>query len=209
MINAQEKEVELICCSECNWNCDYCCVDTHSLPDISNKLILRKLKLIKEKYQGYNITLSGGEVGTMSKEDILLITDYLDELKCSISLNTNGLFLKKYPELAHKFDYVLYHCSEDLITKPDYNAVFRFNANVEYMIVVSDNNINNLDKFLTDNACTTFHLVAATQPQGGLEVTLSNKNRYKIMKKQYRNISQESLKRLIIKEKEFDSIIYI
>ena len=204
MINAQEQEIELILTYECNWKCDYCCVDTHNAPSISKDQIIEKLNKV---IPGYNVTLSGGEVGTMAKEDILFILDFLDDIKCPISLNTNGLFLKKYKDLINRFEYILYHCSEDLVTKPKFCDTD--GVNIDYMLVVSDNNIEHLDSFLTRYNNVEFHVVAATQPLGGLEVTLSNENRYKIMKKRYKNISKESLKRLIIKEKAFDSIIYI
>ena len=77
------------------------------------------------------------------------------------------------------------------------------------MLVVTDNSINNLTDYLNKYNDTEFHVVAATTPIGGLDVTLSNTNRYFIMKQQYSNMTKESLKRLIIKEKDFDGIEYI
>ena len=206
MINAQEKEIELILTYKCNWNCDYCCVDTHNRNSLSLDDIVEKLEKV---IPGYNVTLSGGEPGTLPYNIIAMVIDKLEQKECKISLNTNGRFLKKYPELAHHFEYVLYHCSEDLIQQPDYFAVSDFKTKVEYMLVVSDTNYKNLDKFMNNNSGTTFHVVAATKADGGLGNELSSKNRYAIMAKKYANISPESLQRLIVKEKDFSGIIYI
>lgn len=209
MIYEQEKEIELITNYSCNWNCDFCAVDTHNHKEITFEVLEEKLNIIDRNFKGWNVTISGGEPGMMSRDRIQYIIDRLKESNCSISLNTNGLFLKKYPDLAKYFDYVLYHCSENLDTDPDYESASKFQAKIDFMIVVSDNNIHNLDKFMKRNMDTTFHIVAATKADGGLPVTLSNKNRYSILGKKYPNISKESLKRLIVKEKDFGSIIYI
>jgi len=205
MINAQENEIELILTYECNWNCEYCCVDTHAQNNITPEQIIEKLNKVTP---GWNVTLSGGEIGLMKKEDILFVLDFLDDIGCPISLNTNGLFLTKYKDLLHRFEYILYHCSEDLVTKPKFITPPE-HTKLDYMLVITDNNIQHLDSFLTRYNNIEFHVVAATQPEGGLDVTLSNENRYKIMKKRYKNISKESLSRLIIKEKNWNSIIYL
>ena len=54
------------------------------------------------------------------------------------------------------------------------------------------------------------NVVAATKADGGLDNILSYKNRVKLITsiKKYKNITKESIKRLI-KEKNFGSIIYI
>lgn len=210
-LQAKEKEIELILTYKCNWDCDYCCVDTHNRNPLSLQQVKEKLSKV---IPGYNVTLSGGEIGTMDKEDILYVLEYLKGINCPTSLNTNGLFLQRYPELAHYFEYVLYHCSEDLVKDPDYDSVVNFLLNnfdcdLEFMLVVTDNNLNNLDGFLKRNLDHDFHVVAATLADGGLDVTLSNKNRYAIMAKRYTNVTPDSIKRLIVKEKSFDSIIYI
>ncbi len=205
MIEAQEKEIELVVTYDCNWHCDYCCVDTHNKPEITLEDLQAKLEKVTP---GYNVTLSGGEVGMLSYNKLAMIIDKLQQKNCPISLNTNGLFLDKYPELIKHFEYILYHCSEDLIKSPKEYSI-PFGAKLEYMLVVTDNNIHRLEMFLHQHKATTFHVVAATQPEDGLDVTLSNENRYAIMAKRYNNISKESLNRLIVKEKEFDSIIYI
>jgi len=211
MIEAQENEIELVVTYYCNWKCDYCCVDTHSKPFISPEDIDKKLEKV---IPGYNVTLSGGEVGLLPVEQIEHIIEELEKKTCRISLNTNGYFLRKHAHLAKYFEYILYHCSEDLIKDPDYKSVEEFKRNnpevvVDLMLVVTDNNIHRLAEWLDRNKDNVFHVVAATQPEDGMDVTLSNKNRYWIMKQQFPNISQESMKRLIIKEKDFDRIIYI
>jgi len=209
MLFEEENEIELILTYKCNWHCDYCSVDTHNQTALNLNDITNKLKLVTPNY---NVTLSGGEIGLLDYNTIMLVINTLQEKNCKISLNTNGVFLLKYPELAKYFSYVIYHCTEDLESDPEFSAVNVFKNSgviVEYMIVVTDNNIHNLDKYLNKHISTNFHIVAASKPIGGLNVILSNKNKYSIISKQYKNITKESIKRLIIKEKNFDSIKYI
>ena len=33
VMKAQEKEIEIVVTYKCNWNCSYCCVDTHNQPE--------------------------------------------------------------------------------------------------------------------------------------------------------------------------------
>jgi len=206
MIEAQEKEIELIVTYECNWNCPFCAVDTHNKNKLDMSKVKDKLEYIKNNYKNYNITLSGGELGMMEERNLIYILDYLKPISKSISLNTNGLLLDRYPDIASKFDYILYHCSEDLT-----NTVEEFNhPNIDYMIVVDDINFKNFEYFMNQNSHLPINVVAATKADGGLDSTLSSINRIKLLTsfKKFKNITKKSLKRLM-KEKDFGSIIYI
>jgi organic radical activating enzyme len=211
MIN--EKEIELIVTYKCNWDCDFCAVDTHKRKPLSFQEIKEKLKLIKYNYSNWNITISGGEPGLLKENEIKYILDFLKPISNSISLNTNGLFLEKYLKFAGYFDTVLYHCSEKLNTEPNYHIVNEWQkrgVEVNYMIVIDDKNFKNFDYFMSFNEHIPINVVAATKADGGLDSILSNKNRWKLLTsvKKYKNITKESLKRLI-KEKDFGNIIYI
>jgi len=201
-----EREIELIVTYKCNWNCSFCAVDTHNRPRLSFEEVKEKLLYIRNNYPSYNITLSGGELGTMKREELEFIIDYLKPISNSLSLNTNGLFLEKYPDLASRLDYILYHCSENLD-----NEIETFkHKNIDYMIVVDDINFKNFDNFMKSNKDIIFDVVAATKADGGLDSILSYKNRVKLLTsfKKFKNISKKSLKRLI-KEKDYGQIIYI
>jgi organic radical activating enzyme len=176
-------------------------------------MIKEKLKIIRYNYTNSNITLTGGEPGLLKEEELQYILDFLKPISNSISLNTNGLFLEKYIKFAEYFDYILYHCSEKLNTKPNYYIVNEWKkkgVNVDYLVVVDDINFKNFDYFMSFNQHIPLNVVAATKPEGGLDSILSNKNRWKLLTsfKKYKNITKSSLKRLI-KEKNFDNIIYI
>jgi molybdenum cofactor biosynthesis enzyme MoaA len=212
-LSETSNEIELIVTYKCNWHCDFCCIDTHSKKPLSFEEIKEKLKLIRYNYNNYNITISGGEPGLLPEETIKYILEDLKEYSKSISLNTNGVFLEKYLKFAKYFDYVLYHCSEDLTKNPNYEIVEEWKkagVKVDYMIVIDDKNFKNFDRFMKQNQHIPINVVAATKADGGLDSVLSNRNRWKLLTsvKKYKNITKESLKRLI-KEKDFGNIIYI
>jgi len=200
------NEIELIVTYKCNWDCTFCAVDTHNRPRLSFEEVKEKLIYIRNNYPDYNITLSGGELGTMKREELEFIIDYLKPISNSLSLNTNGLFLERYPDLTNRLDYILYHCSENL---DDIVKTYEY-KNLDYMIVVDDINFKNFESFMENNKDIVFDVVAATAADGGLDSTLSYKNRVKLLTsfKKFKNISKKSLKRLI-KEKDFGQIIYI
>ena len=205
VMKAQEKEIEIVVTYKCNWNCSYCCVDTHNQPEpTTNEVDNKFLKITKDS----NITLSGGEVGLLSKDRIVSILNKLKEIGvASISLNTNGLFLKKYPELIEEFQTILYHSSPEL---DEDDEILRFpdNKNIEYLLIVTDDILPKLDKFLSKNSDLIFNVVGASNPIGINKPILSKENRRFLMKKFSNRITKESALRLII-EKKFDEIIYL
>lgn len=195
-------EVELIVTWVCNWHCRYCAVDTHNRPKLDITTVMKKIECIAP---GSLVTLSGGEVGAMSRKDIQSIIDALLEKSCTLHLNTNGLFLKRYSDLAHYFDAILYHCSEDLDPVP----IHQFDIpHVEYMIIVTDQNIHKLGHFLEQNPSIKFHIVASTMPSGVHGDTLSQRNRYMVITR-YHNRMTDLSKMRMFKEKDFDAITYL
>lgn len=202
-VQAKEKEIELVVTWVCNWHCDYCCVDTHNRPKLTMDDVKNKLDKI---IPGYNVTLSGGEVGSMKRDDIEFILSEIEKKSCRPSINTNGLFIKRYRDLLPRFDTVLYHCSEDM--NLDDEVIIDPELNLEYLLIVTDKNFNNLGPFLDKYKDITFHLVAATMPEGILGTTLSNKNKHAMLAKYHHRMTEQS-KRRVFKEKDFDAIIYI
>lgn len=202
-VQAKEKEIELVVTWTCNWHCEYCCVDTHNRPKMSMEDVVIKLEKV---IPGYNVTLSGGEVGSMKREDIEFILDELEKKNCRPSINTNGLFIKRYRDLLPRFDTILYHCSENLDI--DDEIIIDKDLNLEYLLIVTDNNYHKLDDFLKKYPNINFSLVGATNPEGIHNVTLSKRLRNKMLTNYSNRMTVESKKR-IIKEKDFDSIIYL
>ena len=105
------KSVELILTFKCDWDCDYCLVDTHNQPNKPFEDVVAEAEAI-EPYT--EVTLSGGETGSLTKAKLKKIIKILKDKHCVIDLLTNGLFIKKHPELLDNFEEVLYHCVEYL-----------------------------------------------------------------------------------------------
>jgi len=202
-IQAKENEIELVVTWVCNWYCEYCCVDTHNRPKLTMEAVKAKLEKV---ISGYNVTLSGGEVGSMKRADIEFILAELEAKGCSVSINTNGLFIKRYRDLLPRFDEILYHCSEnmniadEIIIDPD--------LKLNYLLVVTDNNFNNLEAFLEKYNNIKFNLVPATNPTGISGPILSLINKNKMIKLYHHRMTTDSILRNF-KEKDFDSIIYL
>lgn len=202
-VQAKEKEIELVVTWTCQWHCDYCCVDTHNRPTLTMEEVKAKLDKV---IPGYNVTLSGGEVGTMKRADIEFILNELEKKGCRPSINTNGLFIKRYRDLLPRFDTILYHCSENL--DPEDDIIIDPELNLQYLLIVTDNNFKNLETFINKYPQIQFHLVAATNPEGINGVILSTKLKHAMLAKHHNRMSEESKMR-VFKEKDFDSIIYL
>jgi organic radical activating enzyme len=202
-IQAKEREIEIVVTWVCQWHCDYCCVDTHNRPRLTMEDVKSKLDKV---IPGYNVTLSGGEVGTMKRSDIEFIINELKAKDCKLSINTNGLFIKRYRDLLHHFEYILYHCSENLDIEDE--IIIDPELDLQYLLIVTDLNFHKLEAFLNKYPDIEFHLVAATMPGGIVGPVLSSRLKHKMLSKFHHRMSSESKLR-VFKEKDFDSIIYL
>lgn len=199
-VQAKEKEIELVITWVCQWHCEYCCVDTHNRPKLPFDEVKKKLDKV---IPGYNVTLSGGEPGALKRHQLEYIIEELEKKNCTISINTNGLFIKKYPDLVDKMQEVLYHCSEDISLDDDVLI-----GNYKYLLIVTDNNFNRLGTFLEKYPNITFNLVAATNPEGIGGPVLSMEHKHRMLKLYHNRMTKDSIKR-VFKEKDFDAIKYI
>jgi len=177
---------------KCNWFCDFCIIDTHNQKEIEFDRIKKLLKCIKPNS---NVSITGGEPGLADKKIVEYVIKELEKLKSKININTNGLFLHKYKEYLKKIDSIYYHCSENLNNYV--NPVIDDNVkDIEYMIVVSDNNIHNLDNFLDINSDKLIRVTGADNILN--KVVLSKKNilkTYNIIKSKP-NVNKTDLKKL-------------
>lgn len=131
-------DIELVLTYKCNWNCDYCLVDTHNQPDLTFKKVLQDAEEIKANSE---VTFSGGEPGLLTKRNLTQLIDILKTKGCVIDILTNGMFIKKHIELIDEFEEVLYHCVEylgDEIKYPNLNQ-----DKVTYILVVTDRDLSN------------------------------------------------------------------
>ena len=61
---------------KCNWNCEYCCVQTHTKRALSNEKILNNLKKSSNNFIDLNggaLTISGGEPFSQANELVELL----------------------------------------------------------------------------------------------------------------------------------------
>jgi len=190
-------DIELVITWICNWNCEYCAVDTHNQEPFNLQDKLDKIP------NGSNVTLSGGEPGALPREKVWDIIHYLEDKGCSLSLNTNGTFIRKYSDLLPKFKKILYHCTENL----DVDDKILIGP-YDYFVVVTDNNYNKLEAFLKANPNITFNIAGASNPIGMNNPTLSQDNKYDMLKRFSNRMTRESKLRAIT-EKDFDAIVYM
>ena len=180
---------------KCDWDCSYCSADTHShkTPPLENIK-----KIIDDVEYGSEVSLTGGEPGFAQREIIDYAFSKLKLKKCTIVVNTNGAFFTRYPEYCNLVNSFFYHCSEDLDTTkeiyiPDHNH------DVDYMLVVTDENLPRLDHFITNYPDITF-LITSADPvivKGKMSSSLSKGNAIKIYLKYKDRIDADSCLRLL------------
>ena len=202
-IQALKNEFEIELTHECNWNCPYCAIHVHSLPFITVEELKTKILSVPN---GIPVTLSGGEPGLVSSDVISWVINTLKNKNCICFLNTNGLFIKKYPELLHNFKQIIYHCSENL--NCDDNIINVEHSDVRYMIIVNDDNYHKLELFLKTHPNITFDIVKATYDGKNTGVGLSCKNRNERIIKFSNRMTKQSFIRMF-KEKEFERVTYL
>jgi len=163
--------VELILTFKCDWHCDYCLVDTHNQPLKTFDEVVAEA----ESYEPYTeVTLSGGETGLMSKAKLTKIIDILKAKHCPIDLLTNGLFIKKHPELLHHFEEVLYHCVEylgDDIQFPNLDQ-----SKFLYILVVTNDNLkdDSILRMIDKYPHIKFVILPDTRSQRRIDFNLMN-----------------------------------
>lgn len=198
------NKYEVILTYECNWNCEYCSVNTHN-NHITNDMAISKLLSIPECSI---VTLSGGEIGLLDKKIIEEFLKILNFKNCELQLNTNGFFLEKYPELLVNFNKIYYHCSEDLNVTD--HIIKLQNESIYYMLVVHDKNYHKLDNFINKHNDIVFHIVPASTPNTGIKGSpeLCKNNKINILKK-YGNILTTESKLFLLGKNFYKDIIYI
>lgn len=191
---------------KCNWNCSYCAIKNKYdyKETLTHDDILKKLDKIPNNS---NVTLFGGEPGLVERKKLETYIKFLTNKNCALFLETNGTFIKNYPDLILLFKEVLYHCSENLESTEIIDCS-KF-TNIRYMLIIHDENINRLETFLTHNKNIKFDLIEATYPYPEMiGPTLSKKNKNLLLTKFGNRMTKDSFYRLL-KGKDFDSIIFL
>lgn len=208
-----KKEYEIEVCYKCNWNCDYCCVKTHTKKPFEDSKIVEKF--LSYNIKDSNITISGGEPSYASDNLLKFLIDYSQQNNCKINLNTNGRFFREKPELIKYFSEINYHCSENLKPEKIKEYLVPNDVKVNYLIIVTDKNMNKLQKFIDINAeffvYNKLLIIPASNPYGiqGPDLSLDNYKKIFIKFKNY--MTNESKLRFITNNKSFEEskITYI
>jgi MoaA/NifB/PqqE/SkfB family radical SAM enzyme len=126
---------------KCNWDCWYCCADTHNQDEqIDDASVMNQLAKVPNNTI---VSFAGGEPGMVSKDLIIKYCEILKEKNCVITVDTNGLFLEKYPDLVVKYiSDVLYHTVQDVRSRKEIK-LYHFdhipvNDNFIYQLVVTN-----------------------------------------------------------------------
>lgn len=118
-MDVTQIEYEINVTLECNWDCPYCSMKERIGNPCSNVI-----NLIRKVPSSSTLTISGGEPGLLSLYEIEKIIEVCSARDLILKMNTNGTFVKKYPELLDNFEQVNLHCRTD---KPwidgDFNRV--------------------------------------------------------------------------------------
>ena len=93
-------EIEVETTHMCNWNCPYCAIRVHSLPQITEEELRKKIESIA---YGKKVTISGGEPGLLRREIVEWMISELKSKDCTLFLNTNGTFIRNFPDLLGNF----------------------------------------------------------------------------------------------------------
>ncbi|RLA76997.1 MAG: hypothetical protein DRG78_18055 [Epsilonproteobacteria bacterium] len=185
------KEFCLSITFECNWDCEYCVATTHEKEKIQEEELLKTVNMIDNNMA---VTLTGGEPGLIKKELLDKIIIILLDKKCRIDVVTNGLFLKKFPEYYDTVEDYLYHVSIDMETPGDIIDFYNPKDKIDYMVVVTDKNMDNLEDYL--NATDKYIQIHGAYTLPG-KIGLSKFNTLKLIQKYKNYIKKEDLKFLI------------
>lgn len=202
-----KREFALMLTHECNWHCKYCAVNNQHDRGlcISESSILSKLARIPPKSA---VTLFGGEPGLADRVLVEKCISILEAKQCKLYLETNGTFMWRYPDLLVHFHEVLYHCSQDL--DEDDQIVQTSFSRVRYLVVVHDDNINKLQKFLDLHEDIKFDIIEATYPYPD-EMDgprLSRESKRRLVSDFASRMTAESLYRLL-NGKDFEGIDFL
>lgn len=170
----------LIVTYNCNWNCPYCITDTHN----NKRSYVEVLDAIDTMECGHHVNLSGGEPGLLSTEELMCIINKLKSKGCTVSVDSNGEIFN-HPEVVGELYEICYHCSVNMDIDDYVNKEHR--EKVNYLVVVTDDNIHNLKPFLNKHNDIQICIV----PARSSGVTLSRSNAIKIVR-EYRDTLTEN-----------------
>lgn len=203
-----DKMFEIEITYKCNWNCEYCCVQTHTKKAFQNEEIINNLKKSSNNFIDLNggaLTISGGEPSLADSELIKEIYNLSKEHNFQLLLNSNGriFYPKVYPIFKDmiKDIEINWHVSENCEWFDNIywilSLIEKDSLNVQPMLVVTNNNIINLDNFMNNWPKTIkILIVPASNPYTG-KIYLDTEHQKSIYNKYKKYLTPESKLRLI------------
>jgi len=145
------KKITLFLTERCNRNCSYCDISKLGKRRTARVDTIKKYCGLIKETDIEKIILTGGETGMLQ---LKTFTTMLNELKGrEIQVNTNGLFMKKYPQLLSEVK-IQYHPVSEIT-----EDIEQLYENVIYHIPVHRKNHLQLGEFLEKYRDINFHLV--------------------------------------------------
>lgn len=130
----------------------------------------------------------------------------LEAKQSELYLETNGLFIHRYPDLLSRFYEVLYHCSREL--DPDDVVLDTDHPRMRYILVVHDGNARKLPAFAAAHPGKKWDVVEATYPFERTGPVLSKQLKHWLVCHCSRLLTRESLIRLA-HGKDFERIRFL
>ena len=187
------REYTLYLTFKCNWKCSYCITDTHN--QIEPSSIIDKIKDIENDSF---VSISGGEPGLASEETVRLTFELLTKKNCKIHLNTNGTFLKTFPQYLDYVNTISYHCFADEVN-PFFRRFPELEYKMDYVITVTDQMMCDLETFFKINQDIKFYVFSADmiiKSDGSVNNFLSKKNILKLYSKYKEYLNPECYSKL-------------
>jgi len=198
------NDYSVIVTMRCNWRCPYCAVrnSVDTKADCRPESIEDRLKHIPDES---NVTIFGGEPGLLETNILNGYFSILEKKNCRIYVETNGAFFR-YPTLCSRAHQILFHCSEDLLEdKP----VKRYDEyDVRYLVVVTDDNLCRLGRFLEMNPNLKFDLIPSSFFHERTGPILSERGKHEVISMYASRMTDDSIRRML-HDKDFEKVICI
>ena len=194
-------EYSVIVTTRCNWNCPYCATrnDVDGNANCSPKSIAARLGRIPD---GSNVTIFGGEPGLVAEKTLEKYFSVLERKNCRIYVETNGMFFM-HPSLCKRTFQILFHCSEDLFD--DEPIVRHDEYDVRYLVVVTDDNLCRLGRFLEMNQSIKFDLVPSSFFHERTGPILSERGKHEVISRYASRMTSDSIRRML-HDKDFERV---
>lgn len=176
----------------CNWDCPYC-----SMRYVKSWGGAPTWELIAAVPRGSTLTLSGGEPGLLQRKELEKILSAAQGL--DLHLNTNGTFLKRFPELSGLFSRINLHLD------PSRKVFMTELETVNRVVVATKTNQDTLLEFLGGlTSLGKFDVIPSTHSTGKVDEFTCTK----LDPRLFPFMSKESLRHYFLGDR-YKGIVYL